>query len=53
MGRMARRFSEEEKLDYLARIAIGQDIAGRDWDRERVCCLMVLNLVTSTPMSVC
>jgi 2-keto-4-pentenoate hydratase/2-oxohepta-3-ene-1,7-dioic acid hydratase in catechol pathway len=32
MGRMARRLSEEEALDYVAGIAIGQDFAERDWD---------------------
>jgi acylpyruvate hydrolase len=32
MGRMARRLSEEEALDYVAGIAVGQDFAERDWD---------------------
>lgn len=29
---MARRLSEEEAMDYVAGIAIGQDFAERDWE---------------------
>ena len=36
MGRMARRLSEEEALDYVAGIAIGQDFAERDWDTNEL-----------------
>jgi hypothetical protein len=32
IGRMARRLSEEEAMDYVAGIAIGQDFAERDWE---------------------
>ena len=31
MGRTARRLSEEEAMDYVAGVAIGQDFAERDW----------------------
>eukprot|EP00277_Geminigera_cryophila_P015018 CAMPEP_0179440118 /NCGR_PEP_ID=MMETSP0799-20121207/23708_1 /TAXON_ID=46947 /ORGANISM="Geminigera cryophila, Strain CCMP2564" /LENGTH=198 /DNA_ID=CAMNT_0021223129 /DNA_START=115 /DNA_END=711 /DNA_ORIENTATION=- len=32
IGRTARRLSEEEAMDYVAGVAIGQDFAERDWD---------------------
>ena len=36
IGRMARRVSEEEAMDYVAGVAIGQDFAERDWDTNEL-----------------